>query len=263
MALEAVSSAFLILLHQASVGSLFSLAAVLEYFNRRGFFKAVAVTCLSLGGIALGLELASGKFPSLSQAAFLLFLVLFVGSLWLKDEWKSLLLYRLTLVSGMVDLASSAFSFRSGPFLTWASFLLFLGFFTSALLLGSTIAGMLLGHYYLVEPGLSIKPLRRLVALYLTSTLLQGFLILASLAFFFPGGGWPSSRAVLSDHPYALIGRVGMGIFGPLALGVLVWEILNIPHTQAATGLLYVAVVFVVVGELLGRYLLTVSFVPL
>ena len=55
-------------------------------------------------------------------------------------------------------------------------------------------------------------------------------------------------------------------ILGPIATIVLVWmcwQTLKIPQTMAATGLLYIAVMSVLVGEMLGRFILFRTAIPL
>lgn len=285
--MERLSLAFLALLHQVSVGSLIPLL-FLQGVGRRGFFKLIAFTCLSFEGIALGIQLQLGcwmtddgcwstfRYPTsiqhrvegwqlLSSTIFLLLLVAFTAFLFLKDEGRGSpslrsgqrLFLRLALLGGAVNLFFVALPFTSHQ----SPVLLILSFSTSSLFLGSVVVAMLLGHWYLVEPGLSIRPFKRLAALYLGSCLLQGLVVLVSTLFALLGG--PSSKMTLATYQYALIGRIGLGIFLPLSVGALVWEALKIPHTQAATGLLYVAILLVVAGELLGRYLLTVGFIPL
>jgi hypothetical protein len=45
------------------------------------------------------------------------------------------------------------------------------------------------------------------------------------------------------------------GLLGVLALGLMAWQTLKIPNTQSATGILYVAVIFVFLGELAAQVL--------
>lgn len=275
--MERLSLAFLALLHQVSVGSLIPLL-VLKGVGKKGFLKLLAFTSFSLEGIALGIQLLTLRRCSVfevgcwrfdtgvwglgSGVLFFLLLAVFIAFLFFKDERKSFLFLRLTLLAGGNVLCFTAISFLPSPVSGLQSLvLLLLSFFTSALLLGSVVAAMLLGHWYLVEPGLSIGPFKRLTILYLGSCLLQGLVVFGSTLFAFFGG--PFSKMTLAMYSYALIGRIGLGIFLPLSVGALVWETLKIPHTQAATGLLYVAILLVLAGELLGRYLLAVSFIPL
>jgi len=49
--------------------------------------------------------------------------------------------------------------------------------------------------------------------------------------------------------------RAGWGLGGPLLLFPMVWGTVKIRSTMAATGILYVDVVAVVIGEVLGAWL--------
>ncbi len=56
--------------------------------------------------------------------------------------------------------------------------------------------------------------------------------------------------------------RVLWGIAGPLALSWFIWKTADMRSNQAATGLLYVALVFVLIGELLSSYLTVATGFP-
>ena len=57
--------------------------------------------------------------------------------------------------------------------------------------------------------------------------------------------------------------RVLFGLVAPLTLSWMIWQTVKIRSTQSATGILYVAVVFVLFGELLSHYLLVSTGYPL
>ena len=69
------------------------------------------------------------------------------------------------LLLGLLALTVSALHFRVGPWLGPATLLYPLAFVTGALVLGAVATGMLLGHWYLIDLGLSIDPLQRLLPL--------------------------------------------------------------------------------------------------
>jgi hypothetical protein len=48
-----------------------------------------------------------------------------------------------------------------------------------------------------------------------------------------------------------------------LVLSYMIWRTLQIPHTMAATGLFYIALLGVFVGEILGRQILALTSLPL
>jgi len=52
------------------------------------------------------------------------------------------------------------------------------------------------------------------------------------------------------------------GLAGPALLSYLTWETAKIRSTQSATGILYVDFFTVVVGEVLSKYLLLATRVP-
>ena len=57
--------------------------------------------------------------------------------------------------------------------------------------------------------------------------------------------------------------RWSFGLFGVLGLLWMAWQTLKIPNTQSATGILYVAVIGVFIGELTGLLLSAESAFPL
>jgi hypothetical protein len=53
-----------------------------------------------------------------------------------------------------------------------------------------------------------------------------------------------------------------IGYLGPLVLSWMIWRTLLIPHTMAATGLFYIALLGVFVGEILSRQILALTSLP-
>ena len=129
----------------------------------------------------------------------------------------------------------------------------------SSLLLGFSLATMILGHWYLVSRKLPFKPLK----------LLTGFLCLAVLfragsafaAMLAQGEYWSDSLAggltnfLLSGGLFVAC-RLLLGILLPGALALLAWRCARIESNQSATGILYVLVVFVFFGEILSKHFL-------
>jgi hypothetical protein len=129
-----------------------------------------------------------------------------------------------------------------------------LGALASIALLGSVNLGMLLGHWYLVVRGMSIDPLKRLTFATLAAAIVKVLAVTIALAAF-----WPAP--VMRDIFFWM--RAGWGLLGPLALFPMVWGTVRIRSTMAATGILYVDVVAVVIGEVLGGWLSAVAHIPL
>ena len=87
-----------------------------------------------------------------------------------------------------------------------------------------------------------------------------GLLVLAALMAWF--GVVPGPAVLL--FPVVLLVHVTLvvGLAGPALLSWLTWETAKIRSTQSATGILYVDFFTVVVGEVLAKYLLLATRVP-
>ncbi len=120
------------------------------------------------------------------------------------------------------------------------------------LVLGASSVAMLLGHWYLVTPKLSINYLKMVTIGLLFSILLRaGFLADTILT---------NQAALSSNHFYEMYGiffwqRIILGLVLTFVLTVMTYLCVRIRSTQSATGILYVVVVFCLVGELIGSYL--------
>jgi hypothetical protein len=114
---------------------------------------------------------------------------------------------------------------------------------SASLLLGFALTSMLLGHWYLNTPTMQLTPLRRLLVCLFVTAILRA----ATEA-----GGLTSVGTLIMPGNYGtmVVLRWLSGIVGTLALTALAWLTLRIPNTQSATGILYVVVIFVFLGEL-------------
>ncbi len=127
---------------------------------------------------------------------------------------------------------------------------------SSASLLGSTTAAMLLGHWHLTAPTMSIEPLKRLTGYLGAAGLIR--LILSTV-------GLALARDQISGNTYWLwlALRWSAGIAGPLLVFLMVWRILKYRNTQAATGVLFVGVILTFLGEMTGSLLYRELATPL
>jgi hypothetical protein len=128
-----------------------------------------------------------------------------------------------------------------------------LGALASIALLGSVNLAMLLGHWYLVVRGMSIDPLKRLTVATLVAAIAKTLLVVAVAIIVTP----PQVKDIFFWM------RAGWGLLGPLALYPMVWGTVKLRSTMAATGILYVDVVAVVIGEVLGGWLSALAHLPL
>ncbi len=148
---------------------------------------------------------------------------------------------------------------------SYASLLTAACYLISALFLGSVIFAMILGHWYLVVPALHIRPLRALTRLMLGATLAKVMLTAATMCAFWADGD-TSIRETLRSF-WGIGGlflwvRVLFGLLGPLIVGFMVWQTVKIHSTQSATGLLYVATIFVLIGECVSAYIFYTTTIP-
>lgn len=122
----------------------------------------------------------------------------------------------------------------------------------SGFLLGATLSSMLLGHYYLTAPAMTIEPLKRTIALIAWGLLARS--LLASIGWTIVRAGLPGEASASggSDSVILLIGRWGMGFLAAGAATYMTWKTAQIRSTQSATGILYITMIFVLFGELMS-----------
>ncbi|GBC84286.1 hypothetical protein HRbin11_00711 [bacterium HR11] len=123
----------------------------------------------------------------------------------------------------------------------------------TALLMGSVSTAMVVGHWYLVNPGLSIRALEQMSLAYLG-------IALARLAWavgwtFHDWGRYRDLLAGWSLDAVFLLQRWGFSLLLSLVLAWMVYRTAKIRSTQSATGILYAAMVVTIVGEFVGLYL--------
>jgi protein NrfD len=144
--------------------------------------------------------------------------------------------------------------------MTMASFL------TSAALLGGTCTARILGHWYLVIPSMKVSYLQSMVKLHIISLVLRVAVVAAAIfvavVTWQPGLGPSFRHYVQSLDGIFFWMRVLFGLAGPVVLAWLTWETAKIQSTQSATGILYVDLFTVVVGELLAKAVLLATRVP-
>ena len=171
-----------------------------------------------------------------------------------------------TAAAGAVALVAqglAAAAVESGP----SAALAIASFVSSAALLGGACTAMILGHWYLVLPSMDVSLLQSIVRFHIGSTALRiavvGGVLWAALATWESPSGAGYASYVWSLDGVFLWQRVLFGLLGPAVLAYLTWETAKIRSTQSATGILYVDFFTVIVGEVLAKYLLVSTRVPL
>jgi hypothetical protein len=269
------SDCFLLLFGQLAVGGVVGLAVPPFEALDRGFYRSSA-------GIFLGFALAflAGKVAlvvrggmltgasALELAAWTTFtaaLGLYVASLWRESNALRARSFSAALLLGLLALTISALRFRVGPWLGPAAVLYPMGFVAGALVLGAVATGMLLGHWYLIDLGLSIDPLQRLLRYFVTVLVVQlgvaaATLLLVALT---SGEGASAVARLWQEYRPLLAMRLVLGPLAALGVAWMIHRTLRIPQTMAATGLFYIAILAVLVGEMLGRLILFRTSLPL
>jgi protein NrfD len=170
-----------------------------------------------------------------------------------------------SIVAGLTAIVMQALSLsalRALPMqaLTVASFL------SSAALLGFACTAMILGHWYLVIPSMQVSYLQSIVKVHIVSMIVRvvvvGAAVFLAIVTWQPGLGPSFKHYIVSAAGIFFWQRVLFGLVGPAILSYLTWETAKIQSTQSATGILYVDFFTVVVGEVLAKYLLLATRVP-
>jgi hypothetical protein len=275
--MQGFSSGFLIFFYQVALGGLFALAVTPFQELDRAFYKSTGgvlcvIAILSVWGKSTFYNYSLSTGFSFIVTAELLFHLLFalcfiiyIASLWGERQSLRARSFAGSILSGLAGLILSAHSFYSASIVSLEAILYPVSFFLSALLLGSVTVGMLVGHWYLIDTGQSLDPFVKIFKFFVIALIAQSiFAMLFPLAISLAGS--PSSLAALDGlwrkHAALLMLRVTVGQAAPLVLSWMIWRTLLIPHTMAATGLFYIALLGVFVGEILGKQILTLSSLP-
>jgi len=130
--------------------------------------------------------------------------------------------------------------------------------------MGFSMAAMMLGHWYLTQPTLSIDELKRITLMMIFFLVLRFFFSTYQCTHVLVGMTESEIYRYLLKMPgIFVLMRYVWGILGALILSFFVWRTVKIRSTQSATGILYVVVVACLVGEILSLYLAFFFGIPL
>jgi hypothetical protein len=262
---------FLLVFCQLGVGGAAALAVPPFHELERGFYKSSAGVFLSaaLVGAAGTADLwltrgASGVGP-IEVALWAIFVILFglyMATLWGESMGLRARLYAGALLAGFAALTASAWSLfaTTGPLLQAIATVSTLA---SASVLGAVTTGMLIGHWYLIDPGMEIEPFHRCFRFFVGTLWLEVAALGVTLAALLLGADGPSGVVLVRDHLGLLLLRATLGPVAALCMAAMIRRVLAIPQTMAATGLFYIATLAVLVGEFLGRYFTFRTGLPL
>ena len=190
----------------------------------------------------------------------------------------------LTVLAGVATLFVMAMIYRPvAPTVLGGAFTI-ASFFAAALALGGVMTAMWLGHWYLVTPALSEKPLQFATTLVLLGVLAQVIFAVtagptitngssttvtapAATATAPTGTPVPNVQVKPAGAPVATplgtdaIGwlRILVSFVIPLVLGGIAWKLIRDRSFQSATGMLYLVVVCTLAGEAIARGLFLIG----
>ena len=250
-----------------ALGSLLSLPLIGVKEIGRGFFTLWAVVIGLLGAVAFlliapgssGLACAAPPLAGGSgrTAVYLAVCLALLAAFWALLRWArpaaATTALFLAALAGALVLRETALA---GPPSSTQAALRVTSLIVSAMAVGIVTVAMVLGHWYLVQPKLALAPLRRLCDVFI------GVLVARLLV-----SAWGFANSLQTGHhilggpdpvPWeALIlsQRLLFGFGGSLILAVMIRKTVALRSTMSATGLLYIAILFVWVGEFLSIYL--------
>jgi len=214
-----------------------------------GFLRVLMGLCGGSALLALIFHMTYGSIGDPQSLSYIVSLICFVLIYQFHEDKKSLFMWFLFVIHNCSLLTTLAFfqNFHGVHYLYSLS---------SVFLLGSVTYAMVMGHWYLVTPKLSEKPLK--IALYFTWALL-----LVKIP-------WSSIEAIEANKMFELGTRLGGGYafnwmmllmrssFGYLALGAMsyfAYRLVAMRSIQSATGMLYAMTFLIFVGELISTYM--------
>jgi len=226
----------------------------------QGFYRFFGFTCVGLQTLAVGLAILMGSSFSagLRDAAWalglsLFFTLSFTIALKIRVKWFLWGCFSLAVVSGLAVVGFFPWTQAPHPIFTGIHVV------SSALVMGAVILAMMLGHWYLVTPKLSISPLKRYSASYILLTVLMALQI--ALSWWLYTGPGVEGDALRREMIFILF-RTSWGLLAPLGMAYWIWTTVKMKSTQSATGILYAAMICTMMGEAMGLYLTLRTGVP-
>lgn len=209
------------------------------------FFRTQFLTALGLAVVAVLWEW-SGVTGAMRALFAVGVIMLIVGSvIWTLDPppaGRSFTAFTIAVLASLVMFPS--WDQSSGPWWLVAANAL-----ASAALLGSALTAMLVGHSYLISPGITLRPLVRMIAL--VAVCLVARAALSGIAMYW----WSQTedgQAHMAEFSYWLPLRWLIGVIAPAVFTVMAYLTARIRSTQSATGILYVVVICVFLGEMIA-----------
>jgi hypothetical protein len=263
----------LLVLLELAVGTV-AVSAALDQVGRvgRGFAGTTAAICALIMGIDLLLLSAVSDLGALLHArvdgaavatlvhwcvAFAVLLIADALFAAVGTEASRRVVELATVAVGLAAIVAAAVAI--GPAIGGAGGAV-LVFMAAALIGGTALAGMLLGHWYLVTPNLSFRPLRLAIYAVFGAVAVDCAVIAYGLA----SHGGSRTRLVSGDQAvlfWLLV--VGTGVLFTAGVSAFTLYFARIRANQPATAMLYVLIISVVMGLVPTHLLFLLTGVPL
>ncbi len=220
------------------------------------FFRTNGMVLFVTGGMGASLYHLTPA-PLIRMEPFALFLfVLFVYNLrlWFRHPYSSpCLLYA---AAGIGAFALAAIALPMSEISGRPAVSLFLTLVLSGLMMGSVALAMLLGHRYLTAPSLSIVPLASLVRLF--QWLLYAAIVLVGIETVSDFQKWRQALRLEQISGLYLWIRLLIGLITPVILSQMIRRTVAERATMSATGLLYITLLMVLIGEIFSRFFIVI-----
>ncbi len=273
---EALPYTLLLIMAELAIGSLWvTLASDLRGGVTRGFVMTMALCCavaaslaywtagtIDLQGDIDGYRIDRGPFDDVKRALLVVTIASAVYMFMAFWGWDPV--GRLFGIAGSIAglLAVGALAVMLAP-PTWGFPAALIALIGGTLALGAVSVSMVWGHWYLTEGKLPAWPLRDLDVILLAALGFQVLVLVLNLAVPVretPTPATPVDVGIFGNP--ALYLRIGVGLVFPIILGVLSYKTTQMKAMQSATGLLYIAMGAVFVGEVLAKGLMFLTGRP-
>lgn len=281
-----MSIAFILItfLFQMSVGMVVSTAMLPSKIIDHNFFRSISFWSWFFTGMGLIFwhqstftlpELFGGVISQESTRPTTIAMWIFgllCFQLWFRIRWLGWAMPRfeiiLIAVIGVVAVVINSLIFR--PLLppAWAQNILVpLHFVSATFVLGGFLAGMIFGHFYLMTVDTPKRLLVNMAWILIASMIFRIFAFGMTLFVFDhwvkPDTQFLSNLTDFMGHGIFFWQRVLVGLVIPSVVVALIYNTAKIGSNQSATGIMYVAIAFIFIGELAARYLFILSAIPL
>jgi hypothetical protein len=267
-----IAALFFFLFSQLGVGMMLALLFLSPRRIGNGFFKFASLTAGILMGVTLGFNFIfpspyrAGHVPEVLLLISVVLTILYNRVVNLDKFSAALLLLVGATATGLVSIAWDSLVFtRLLHVAGWQHWMLAVNHFAATALLGSVLLTMVFGHWYLVIPRLSIDHLMNLTKVLMGAILLRMASVVVTFVVIKMEPSLSFSAvlsALMLREGFFFWPRLIFGIVAPIVLAVMIHSTVKIRHTQAATGLLYVAVVTLLFGEFFSKFLLFAVQLP-